>query len=218
MASLWKRAHWCCMLVPLGAACSARSGTEGLRVDELPAAVRESLDQPGETRIRPAGARLTFSGSIDLELPKHPPQPGKVAPNIVGKDTDGVEFELEDYRGNIVVLIFSGEWCGPCREEYPYQRQMLERYKDRNVVLLGVNSDTELETIQKAKERDGLHFRTWWDESPWGPINQAWVRSWPTVFILDEDGVIRHVDKRKEEIIKAVDELLAEGSRHIGER
>ena len=196
-------------------------GTEGLRVDEPPAAVGDSLDQPGETRIRPSGARLTFNGFVDLKLPKHPPeslQPGKVAPNIVGKDTDGVEFELEDYRGNIVVLIFSGEWCGPCREEYPYQRQMLERYKDRNVVLLGVNSDTELETIQKAKERDGLHFRTWWDESPWGPINQAWVRAWPTVFILDEDGIIRHVDKRKEEIIEAVDELLAEGPHLIGER
>ena len=151
------------------------------------------------------------SGSIDMDLPKHPPEsllPGKVAPNIVGKDTDGVEFELEDYRGNIVVLIFSGEWCGPCREEYPYQRQMLERYKGTNVVLLGVNSDPKLETIQKAKEREGLYYRTWWDGSAFGPINQAWVSSWPSIFILDEEGVIIHDDKRGEEIIKAVDELL----------
>ena len=209
------------MLIPLGTACTAGSGTEGLRVDVPPAAVRDSGDQPGETRIRLSGAALTIRGPIDRDLPKHPPeslQPGRVAPNIVGRDTDGVEFELEDYRGNIVVLIFSGEWCGPCREEYPYQRQMLERYRDRNVVLLGVNSDTELETIQKAKEREGLHFRTWWDESPWGPINQAWVRAWPAVFILDEDGVIRHVDKQKEEMIEAVDELLAKRPRLIGER
>ena len=49
--------------------------------------------------------------------------PGQVAQNIVGTDTDGVRFTLEDYRGNIVVLIFSGEWCGPCRGEYPYQRK-----------------------------------------------------------------------------------------------
>ena len=203
------------MLVPLGAACSARSGTEGLRVDEPPAAVGDSLDQPGLERREFPRSRLIFRGS-DRDLPKHPPeslQPGKVAPNIVGKDTDGVEFELEDYRGNIVVLIFSGDWCGPCREEYPYQRQMLERYRDRNVVLLGVNSDADIETIQRVKEREGLHFRSWWDESPRGPINQAWVRAWPTVFILDEDGVIRHVDKRKEETIEAVDELLAEGPR-----
>ena len=48
--------------------------------------------------------------------------PGMVAQPTIGTDTDGVEFALEDYRGNIVVLVFSGEWCGPCREEYPYQR------------------------------------------------------------------------------------------------
>lgn len=51
--------------------------------------------------------------------------PGKTAPNITGKDLDGVEFSLEDYRDNIVVIYFSGQWCGPCRREYPYQRFML---------------------------------------------------------------------------------------------
>ena len=35
---------------------------------------------------------------------------GKVAPDIVGKDADGVEFKLSDYRGKVVVLDFWGEW------------------------------------------------------------------------------------------------------------
>ena len=100
--------------------------------------------------------------------------PGKVAPDIVGMDTEGVQFELRDYRGNIVVLIFSAEWCAPCKAEYPYQRQMLERYEDENVVLLGVNSDDELETIQGAKEREELDYRTWWDGSAPGPIASSW--------------------------------------------
>lgn len=212
-----RRTPWFCVLIPLAAACSTGNGAEGLRVGEPLAAVRDSTDRPGEARTRP-GAPLTWRFHNDRDVPRHPPeslQPGKVAPNIVGKDTEGIEFELEDYRGNIVVLIFSGEWCGPCREEYPYQRQMLERYRDRNVVLLGVNSDMELETVLKAKEREGLHYRTWWDESPFGPINRAWVRSWPTVFILDENGVIRHVDKHKEEMIEAVDGLLNERTRRL---
>ena len=37
-------------------------------------------------------------------------QIGMVAPNIVGADTDGVAFELEDYRGKVVVLDFWGFW------------------------------------------------------------------------------------------------------------
>ena len=144
--------------------------------------------------------------------------PGHVALNIVGTDTDGVRFQLEEYRGNIVVLVFSGEWCGPCRAEYPYQRKMLERYKGENVVLLGVNSDEELETIREAKERERLHYRTWWDGDTDGPISTEWdVWMWPSVFILDEDGVIRFVNRRGDGMIEAVDQLLEEGTGERGD-
>ena len=70
--------------------------------------------------------------------------PGRTAPNIVGKDLDGIEFQLRDYRDTIVVLYFSGHWCAVCRLEYPYQRLMLEMFEDDPVTLLGVNSDAEI--------------------------------------------------------------------------
>ncbi len=134
-----------------------------------------------------------------------------MARNIVGTDTEGVDFELYEYRGNIVVLIFTGDWCGPCRGEYPYQRSMLDLYKDQNVVLLGANSDSRLRTVRAAKEREGLSYRTWWDGGTDGPIATAWdVRTWPSTFILDAEGVIRFVDKRENEMILAVDRLLEE--------
>ena len=138
--------------------------------------------------------------------------PGAVAQNIAGTDTDGVEFELEDYRGNIVVLVFSGEWCAPCRGEYPYQRKLMETYQDEKVVLLGVNSDRELETIREAKASGRApSYRTWWDGSTNGPISNAWdVWGWPSTFIMDENGVIRFVDKRRDGMIEAVAELLEE--------
>ena len=146
--------------------------------------------------------------------------PGNVAPNIVGTDTDGVEFELEEYRGNIVALIFSGQWCGPCRGEYPYHRFVLENYQDRPIVLLGINSDAKLETIQQAKIDERLPYRTWWDGhsqpdadmvAAEGPIATRWnVTGWPTIYILDEEGVIRYVGKRGGEFIAALDELWME--------
>ena len=138
--------------------------------------------------------------------------PGAVAQNIVGKDTEGVEFELEDYRGNIVVLVFSGEWCGPCRGEYPYQHKLMETYKDDPVVLLGVNSDSDVETIREAKASgEAPPYRTWWDGSTFGPISMAWeIWAWPSTFILDADGVVRFVGKRKDGMIEAVAELLEE--------
>ena len=35
---------------------------------------------------------------------------GKVAPDIVGEDIDGVPFKLSDYRGKVVMLDFWGHW------------------------------------------------------------------------------------------------------------
>ena len=146
--------------------------------------------------------------------------PGNVAPNITGTDTEGVEFSLEEYRGNIVAVIFTGQWCGPCRGEYPYHRFVLENYGDRPIVLLGVNSDAELETARQAKIEENLPYRTWWDghsqpdaetAATDGPIATAWnVTGWPQIYILDEEGVIRYVGKRGGGFIAALDELHTE--------
>ena len=148
--------------------------------------------------------------------------PGRVAPNIVGRDTEGVEFELEDYRGNIVVLIFSGEWCGPCVGEYPFHHFMLEQYEGRPVVLLGINSDRHLETIRAAKASGKAPaYRTWWDGhaevSTSGPIATAWgVTTWPTIYVLDEEGVIRSVGGRGGHLIAKVGDMLVErGMRNV---
>lgn len=140
---------------------------------------------------------------------------GQVAPNIVGTDSEGVEFSLEEYRGNIVALYFTGQWCGPCRREYPYQRFMLELYKDEPVTILGINSDEDIETLRDAKETEGLAYRSWWDghgeDNTEGPIASAWnVTGWPTTYVLDEEGVIRSVNKRRAKLIAAVNRLLDE--------
>ena len=147
--------------------------------------------------------------------------PGRVAQSTAGKDLDGVEFSLEEYRGNIVVLVFSGEWCGPCRGEYPYHRFAVELYEDYPVVFLGVNSDADPKVILESKARgDAPAYRTWWDGHSQpdadvvaadGPIANAWnVRGWPSIFVLDQEGVIRHIDPRGGDLIATLDDMMSD--------
>jgi peroxiredoxin len=140
---------------------------------------------------------------------------GKSAPDIVGKDFDGKEFHLSDYRGRVVVLAFSGEWCGACRLEYPYQRLLMELYKDRPLAVLSVNSDKDPQYAKKSKLERGLTYRSWWDgggvKSTQGPIANAWgVTGWPTIYVLDDRGVIRFVNLRQEDLLKGVRQLMNE--------
>ena len=46
-----------------------------------------------------------------VDEPDEPgPKVGDVVPEIVGVDIDGVQFQLSDYRGKVVVLDFWGDW------------------------------------------------------------------------------------------------------------
>lgn len=145
---------------------------------------------------------------------------GKVAPDIAGRDLDGTEFRLSDYRGKVVALIFSGEWCGICRTQYPYERLLLELYKNWPFAILGVDSDTDRDATRKAMTDRGLTYRAWWDgylpDNTGGPIATTWdVTGWPTVYVIDGAGVIRFVDLRQEDLLKGVRQLLTDPTRSI---
>jgi cytochrome oxidase Cu insertion factor (SCO1/SenC/PrrC family) len=52
------------------------------------------------------------ANNIDRNLPGASATPvvGKLAPEIEGPDIDGVNFKLSDYRGQVVLLDFWGNW------------------------------------------------------------------------------------------------------------
>lgn len=140
---------------------------------------------------------------------------GKTAPNIIGKDLEGRPLRLSDHRGKVVVVAFSGEWCGICRTEYPYERLLLELYRNWPFAMLGVDSGDDASEALKSRAAQGLTFPAWWDGpgggSAPGPIAEAWlVSGWPTTYVLDGEGVIRFIDVRKENLLKAVKQLLDE--------
>jgi len=54
---------------------------------------------------------------------------------------NGLNQELSQYKGKIVVLNFWATWCPPCREEMPELSQLYDEYKNKNVVVLGLAVD-----------------------------------------------------------------------------
>lgn len=50
-------------------------------------------------------------------------------------------LDLRTYAGKIVVVDFWASWCQPCRRSFPWLNEMQSRYRDRGLVVLGVNTD-----------------------------------------------------------------------------
>lgn len=71
------------------------------------------------------------------------PDAEKPLPNLSLKKTDGTIWNLEDERGNVVVLNFWATWCAPCREEIPALVALNRKYKTEKVSLVGVAVDSE---------------------------------------------------------------------------
>jgi len=135
---------------------------------------------------------------------------GKVAPDIQGKDSDGQEFKLSDYRGKVVVLDFWADWCGPCMAMVPHERSLVKRLEGKPFALVGVNRDESREALKKCEGKHGMTWRSFFDGQE-GPISKRYnVKSMPTIYVLDVKGVIRHKGVRGEALDRAVDWLLKE--------
>jgi len=139
---------------------------------------------------------------------------GKVAPEIVGEDLNGKPLKLSDFRGKVVMLSFWGTWCGPCMGLVAHERSLVKRLEGKPFVLIGVNSDRERESLKPRLEKEQISWRSFWNGSkgPGGPIAKKWnIHLWPTVYVLDQNGVIRYRyigSPNVEDLEKAIDALV----------
>ncbi len=77
---------------------------------------------------------------------------------------------------------------------YPHERSLVERLKDRPFALLGVNSDDDREALKQVLIDEEITWRSFWNGGGIdGPISSSWeVAGWPTLYLIDHEGVIRH--------------------------
>jgi thiol-disulfide isomerase/thioredoxin len=137
---------------------------------------------------------------------------GKMAPEISGEDLDGHKFKLSDYRGKIVMLSFWASWCGSCMRRMPSEVKLAERMKGRPFALVGVNGDPNRERAMRAVEKEKITWPSFWStEGRYGPIPTAWnVQSWPTIYLLDPNGVVRFKGEDIELLNQKIDQLLGQ--------
>lgn len=70
-------------------------------------------------------------------------QVGQPAPDFAAQTLDGETVNLKDLQGKVVVLTFWSTRCAICHAEFPKLNQIVERYKQQDVVFLAVTMENE---------------------------------------------------------------------------
>jgi peroxiredoxin len=84
---------------------------------------------------------------------------GDMAPDFEMEFVDGSQSKLSDYRGQIVILQFTASWCSVCRLEMPHlEKDVWQTYKDKGVMLIGVDRDEPLETVIEFQKKIGTTY------------------------------------------------------------
>ena len=139
---------------------------------------------------------------------------GKSLPDLEGEDVGGRKLRLGDYRGRVVAVVFWASWCGPCMAMIPHERELVKRLEGKPFVLLGVNGDDDRAKAAEVMTKEAMTWPSFWNGGKLGGIaDKLGVRAWPTVYVLDAEGVIRYKNVRGESLDEAVDRLVAEVGR-----
>jgi len=115
-----------------------------------------------------------------------------------------------DVKGKVVLVDFYATWCGPCKAAIPHNNEMLKKYKDKGLVIIGVcTSSHGQENMAALVKSAGIEYPTVQD--PQLKSEKAWaVHYYPTYAVVDRKGIVRSIGLQPHNVEKVVTKLLAE--------
>ena len=142
------------------------------------------------TRVQPGSGAHPLVAQTDV-LADPAPLPDHPAPDLALPQLDGTQRTLRALRGQVVLINIWATWCPPCRAEMPAIQQAYTAYRDRGLVVLGVNQREDVAAIAPFLEKYGLTFPILLDDGQASARYQA--SALPSSFFVDRRGVIRAV-------------------------
>lgn len=132
-----------------------------------------------------AGMVLTLLGSFMTIT--HAQVPATTSSMAASNMLPASDINWSKYAGKVVVVDFWASWCGPCRDSFPWMKQMQAKYAKQGLVFVAVNVDRDPTLASKFIQQYQPNFEVRSD--PQGKLaNQFKVAGMPSTFILGRNG------------------------------
>ena len=131
----------------------------------------------------------SFSAEVDIKnlvINKHL----KKYDNLTFMDVENKQLNLEDFKGNLVLLNFWATWCAPCKEEMPSLDSLQIHENLDNLKIFAINIGQE--DLKKASEffQDlEINNINYFFGSPIVISKKFGLRGIPTSILFNKDGL-----------------------------
>lgn len=132
---------------------------------------------------------------------------GKVLPEFKLTDINGKTVSLKDFKGKYVLIDFWASWCGPCKGEMPYLKNIYNKYKNKGLVVISISCDKGIKQWKKAVAMEKMNWIQLHDPNSI-VFDQNGVRGIPRILLLDKQGKIIGDKLRGELIEKQITKVL----------
>jgi thiol-disulfide isomerase/thioredoxin len=137
------------------------------------------------------------------------PTVGEAVPDLVGKDLEGTVRRLLDYQGKVIVLHFWASWCPPCIEKIAQLQKLEKQFGSEELGFLGLNYDRDRKAAQRLIAEKSIN----WPSLPVFELGEAVgllapKGAWPSVIVIDRQGVIRFFDPAGDALETAIGEIV----------
>ena len=108
----------------------------------------------------------------------------------------GGTSSLTDFKGKYVYIDVWATWCGPCKAEIPYLKEIEEKYHDKNIEFVSISVDRKKqhdawEKMIEDKELSGVQLFADNNFSSKFVVDYA-IQGIPRFILIDPEGKIVH--------------------------
>ncbi|KAB1071390.1 redoxin family protein [Tamlana haliotis] len=120
---------------------------------------------------------------------------GKPSPKFVDYENyNGGTTSLDDLKGKFVYIDVWATWCGPCKREIPFLKELEKGYHDKNIefVSLSIDKVSDREKWRKMIESENLQGVQILADNDWKSqfVKDYQIQGIPRFILLDTEGNI----------------------------
>jgi thiol-disulfide isomerase/thioredoxin len=135
---------------------------------------------------------------------------------ISGEHFGGKPFNLDDYRGKVLLVDFWATWCPPCMKELPNLIETHKQFADSGFEVVGVALDNDHDELEKFLEDRKLPWVTLWsadkDQQMYDDprAKQFGVDGIPRTFLVDRQGKVVAIGLHGKRLRAKIAELVGQ--------